>query len=83
MEMDNKSGAETTDLLRRFCDNGFDGSLAQARLALGRPEDELQRMLDGSETVDEDLLMKVRGIAQTRNIDIGVQFADDDASAAE
>jgi hypothetical protein len=29
-------------------------------------------MLDGSEDVDEDLIMKVRGIAQTRNIDIGV-----------
>ena len=59
-----------TELLRRFCDAGFNGNLAEAALVLGRETDELQQMLDGEMPVDEDLVMKIQGIAEERGIEI-------------
>lgn len=59
------------DILRAFCDNGFEGSAEQAGLVLGRPSSELREMLDGDIEVDDDLVMKARGIAQERGIDVG------------
>ena len=77
-EIAETSPEDTTESLREFCENGFDGNLEQAALVLGRPEDELRRMLEGTEEVDTDLVMKIRGIAQQRKIDIGIQFPDED-----
>ncbi len=57
--------------LRSFCENGFEGDIAASALVLGRPEEEINRMLDGIEPIDEDLVMKLRGIAEERGIDIG------------
>lgn len=59
------------DILRAFCDNGFDGDAEQAGLVLGRPASELREMLGGDTDVDDDLVMKARGIAQERGIDVG------------
>lgn len=56
------------DILRAFCDNGFEGDAEQAGLVLGRPASELREMLDGETEVDDDLVMKARGIAQERGI---------------
>ena len=58
-------------MLQEFCDNGFDGMHDMAALALGRDEELVDAMLDGSEEIDEDLVMKMRGIANERNIVIG------------
>ncbi len=68
--MQNNGGTGDTELLRRFCDAGFNGSLAEAALVLGRETDELQQMLDGEMPVDEDLVMKIQGIAEERGIEI-------------
>ena len=57
-------------LLRNFCDTGFDGNISAAALVLGRPEDELKQILDEQFFVDDDLAMKINGIAQERNINI-------------
>ena len=81
-EIADMTETDETEMLQSFIDNGFDGSLEQAGLVLGRPEEELQRMLDGVEPVDEDLVMKVRGIAQERGIDVDIQLADDDEDDA-
>ena len=59
------------DILRAFCDNGFDGDAAKAGLVLGRPASELREMLDGDTEVDDDLVMKARGIAKERGIEVG------------
>jgi hypothetical protein len=61
------SGNAQTDL-KNLLEAGFGGDMFMFALALGREEDQLKSMLDGSEDVDEDLEMKVRGIAQERNI---------------
>jgi hypothetical protein len=67
------SGAAAPDdrgLLRHLIDNGFDGSVEATALVLGRDEAHLSAVLDGDLEADEDLLMKVRGIADERNITI-------------
>ena len=54
--------------LKSFCENGFDGSRSEAALVLGREAEELEKMLDGQMPIDEDLEMKINGIAEERNI---------------
>ena len=58
------------ELLRRLRDSGFGGDDAQLAQALGRPVEEVQAWLDGSTPVDDDLVMKARGLAQERGIAI-------------
>ena len=57
-------------LLKNLCEIGFDDDIEELAVALGRDEDEIFSMLDGSENVDEDLLMKIHGIARERNLNI-------------
>lgn len=63
--------AEAQNLLSDLCQNGFSGDVDLTALALGRESDEIQSMISGEEEIDEDLLMKIRGIAEERNIEIG------------
>lgn len=57
-------------MLRLFIDNGFAGNLNETATALGRREEDLSGMLDGREEIDDDLAMKMRGIAQERGFTI-------------
>jgi len=57
-------------LLGRLRDNGFDGDDARLAQALGRPVEEVQAWLTGGTPVDDDLVMKARGLAQERGITI-------------
>jgi hypothetical protein len=57
-------------LLQQLCNNGFDGSISACALALGRDAQEIGDMLNESSAVDEDLVMKIRGIAEERGIEI-------------
>ena len=57
-------------LLKALCEKGFDGNIGQLAVALGRDTDEVSNFLDGNENIDEDLLMKIRGIAQARDLEI-------------
>jgi hypothetical protein len=58
------------ELLSRLRDRGFGGDDARLAQALGRPVEEVQAWLDGSAPVDDDLVMKARGLAQERGINI-------------
>jgi len=58
------------EILRSFRDNGFDGDDEQTGLVLGRPASEIRDMVDGDLVVDDDLAMKVRGIADERGIEL-------------
>jgi hypothetical protein len=58
------------ELLRRLRDRSFDGDDAKFAQALGRPIEEVQAWLDGGTPVDDDLVMKARGLAQERGIEI-------------
>lgn len=58
------------EILSAVLDKGFDGDLNRLGIVLGRPIDELNQFLSGEETIDDDLVMKMRGIAQQRGIPI-------------
>jgi hypothetical protein len=62
--------SEGVDLLKDFCAVGFRSDIEAAALALGYEAELLRSMLNGEMPVDDDLEMKMRGIAQERNFNI-------------
>jgi hypothetical protein len=58
------------EILRRLRDQGFDADDEKLAVALGRPVEEVQAWTGGDAPIDDDLIMKARGIAQERGIDI-------------
>ena len=58
------------ELLRRLRDNGFGSDDEKFAVALGRPVKEVSAWMEGSEPPDDDIIMKARGIAQERGIEI-------------
>lgn len=58
-------------LIKRLRDQGFEASDEKLAVALGRPIEEVEAwMNDGDEPVDDDVVMKARGIAKERGIEI-------------
>ena len=57
-------------LLKRLRDAGFEGSDEKLAIALGRPIEEVEGWTGGVEPVDDDVIMKARGIAKERGIEI-------------
>jgi hypothetical protein len=79
--IDNEGAAKAVDdqgtseregraLLKRLRDAGFEGSDEKFAVALGRPVEEVQGWMGGAEPVDDDVVMKARGIAKERGIEI-------------
>ena len=64
---DERSGM---DLLKRFCEDGFGSNTNEAALVLGRTQEEIDSMLRGDMVVDDDLILKIRGIADQRSIQL-------------
>ena len=64
------SQAEGRAILKRLRDNGFEESDEKLAVALGRPVEEVEAWTGGAETVDDDVIMKARGIATERGISI-------------
>jgi plasmid maintenance system antidote protein VapI len=69
MEKDNEKKKEfgDKDILENLYHREFSGDLNKLALALGRDAADIRNILDGDGTIDEDLSMKIRGIAQERN----------------
>ena len=61
---------QALEMLHTLREDGFDGDIKELAVALGRNEEEINNIIDGEENIDEDLLMKIRGIAQVRGIEI-------------
>ena len=57
-------------MIEALRDEGFNGYNEQVAKALGRTIEQVQGMIDGSETIDDDVIMKARGIALHRGIQI-------------
>lgn len=57
-------------LLRRLRDAGFEADDEKFAVALGRPVEEVAAWMAGTEPPDDDIIMKARGIARERGIDI-------------
>jgi hypothetical protein len=78
-ELENQGGAlddRGTDaagglaLLKRLRDEGFASDDEKFAVALGRPVEEVEAWMQGAEPPDDDIIMKARGIAQERGIEI-------------
>ena len=61
---------EAVTILRRLRDKAFDSSNERIAMALGRTENQVEAWFRGTETIDDDVIMKARGIALQRNVDI-------------
>ena len=58
------------ELLKRLRDNGFEADNEKLSIALGRPVEEVAAWMDGSAPPDDDIIMKARGIATQRGLEI-------------
>ena len=61
---------EAARLLRNLRDRAFQASDEKLALALGRPTDDVQGWNTGRELIDDDVIMKARGIALQRGVTI-------------
>jgi hypothetical protein len=61
---------EAQNILANLRDKGFEGDNEKLAVALGRTVEQVQAMTSGAETVDDDVVMKARGIALNRGIEI-------------
>jgi hypothetical protein len=58
------------EILRRLRDGGFGGDNEKLAVALGRPVETVAAWMDGTEPPDDDIIMKARGIAKERGIEV-------------
>ena len=61
---------EAQNMLKTLRDQGFDGSDEKFAVALGRTIEQVKAMIGGTEIIDDDVVMKARGIALNRGIAI-------------
>ena len=64
------SQEEAALILRNLRDRGFEASDEKVAIALGRTPEEIQAFTSGLEVIDDDVVMKARGIAMHRRIRI-------------
>ena len=61
---------EAQNMLKTLRDQGFDGSDEKFAVALGRTIEQVKAMIGRTEIIDDDVVMKARGIALNRGIAI-------------
>jgi hypothetical protein len=61
---------EARRMLAALRDGGFEGNNEQFATALGRSTQQVQNWLEGTETIDDDVVMKARGIALHRGVEV-------------
>ena len=61
---------EAKIILTKLRDQGFDADNERLAVALGRSIEQVEAMIDGAETIDDDVVMKARGIAIHRGIEV-------------
>lgn len=61
---------EAQEMLQTLRDQGFDADNHKLAIALGRTDEQVEAMISGAETIDDDVVMKVRGIALNRGIEL-------------
>jgi hypothetical protein len=62
--------SEASHILKNIRDTAFDSSDEKLALALGRPAEEIEAWTSGSGIIDGDVVMKARGLAIQRGIEI-------------
>ena len=71
-EVDDKgtNQEEAQHMLEALRDQGFESDNEKLAKALGRTIEQVDGMIRGAETIDDDVVMKARGIALNRGIKI-------------
>ena len=59
---------EAAQIIRNLRDRAFEASNEKLALALGRPIEEIEAWSAGQEAIDDDVVMKARGIAMHRGV---------------
>jgi hypothetical protein len=62
--------AEAREIIKNLCDRAFDADADKLAVALGRSTEQVKSVLGGGEPVDDDLVMKARGIAINRGVEV-------------
>jgi hypothetical protein len=62
--------SEASHILKHIRDVAFDADDEKLALALGRPAEEIEEWTKGSGVIDGDVIMKARGLALSRGIEI-------------
>jgi hypothetical protein len=62
--------AAASNILKHIRDVAFESDDEKLALALGRPAEEIQEWTSGSGVIDGDVIMKARGLALNRGIEI-------------
>jgi hypothetical protein len=62
--------AQAATILRNLRDRAFEASDEKLALALGRPIEEVAAWNTGEEVIDDDVVMKARGIAMHRGVHV-------------
>jgi len=61
---------KASEILKSVRDRAFDASDEKLALALGRPTEEIEAWTSGDGTIDGDVIMKARALADQRGIEI-------------
>ena len=61
---------EARNILTTLRDQGFDADNEKLAVALGRTNEQVEAMISGAETIADDVVMKARGIALHRGIEV-------------
>lgn len=61
---------QAREMLSELHQKEFSGNTGELSLALGRDIEEIKELLAGDDVLDDDLVMKIRGLAQQREADI-------------
>jgi hypothetical protein len=61
---------QARQILTALRDRGFDGDNERLAVALGRSVEQIENLINGTETIDDDVVMKARGIALNRAIQV-------------
>ena len=57
---------DPVDMLNKLMNEVYGGSIDGLALGLGRPTDEIDRWMNGSEEIDEDAEFKIRRLCEER-----------------
>lgn len=58
------------EMLKRLRDGGFDADNEKLATALGRPVETVEAWMQGAEPLDDDIIIKARGLATERGIEV-------------
>jgi hypothetical protein len=61
---------EAAEILQILRDDVFESSDEKLALALGRPPEEIKAWLSGNDIIDADVLLKARGLAMERGVEL-------------